>query len=92
MKYLENILEAVGNTPLVRLQKVISPLDNKLLLAKAEFLNPGGSIKDRLAIYMIEKALERGELKEGGTIVEATSGNTGVALAMYGAVRGFKVI
>ena len=92
MKYLENILEAVGNTPLIKLSKVVNPSEDKVLLAKAEFLNPGGSIKDRIAIYMIERALERGDLKEGGTIVEATSGNTGVALAMYGAVRGLKVI
>ncbi|HOK22504.1 MAG TPA: cysteine synthase family protein [Candidatus Hydrothermia bacterium] len=93
MKYLNSIIGAVGNTPLVKLNKIVQDNGkNKLLLAKAEFLNPGGSIKDRMAIYMIEKAVERGDLKPGGTIIEATSGNTGVALAMYGAIKGFKVI
>ncbi len=93
MRYLNSILDAVGRTPLVKLNKLVP--DNgaeKLLLAKVEFLNPGGSIKDRIAIYMIEEALKRGDLKPGGTIIEATSGNTGVALAMYGAIKGFKVI
>jgi cystathionine beta-synthase len=92
MKYLKNILEAIGDIPLIEISKVVPCQKNKLLLAKAEFLNPGGSIKDRIAPYMIEKAIQRGELKEKGTIVEATSGNTGVALAMYGAVKNFKVI
>jgi len=93
MKYLNNILEAIGRTPLVKLNKVVPENGKeKLLLAKVEYMNPGGSIKDRMAVYMVEKALERGDLKPGGTIIEATSGNTGVALAMYGAIKGFKVI
>jgi len=93
MKYLNSILEAIGKTPLVKLNKVVSDNgQNKLLLAKVEYLNPGGSIKDRMAVYAVERAIERGDLKPGGTIIEATSGNTGVALAMYGAIKGFKVI
>jgi cystathionine beta-synthase len=93
MKYLNSILEAIGKTPLVKLNKVVPDnSQNKLLLAKVEYLNPGGSIKDRMAVYAVERAIERGDLKPGGTIIEATSGNTGVALAMYGAIKGFKVI
>ncbi|MEO0265018.1 MAG: cysteine synthase family protein [candidate division WOR-3 bacterium] len=93
MKYLNSILEAIGHTPLVKLNKIVPENGkDKLLLVKVEYLNPGGSIKDRMAIYMIERALERGDLKPGGTIIEATSGNTGVALAMYGAIKGFKVL
>ena len=91
MKYYNNILEVIGDTPLVRLQRIAKGL-RPVILAKLEYLNPGGSVKDRMALYMIEKALHAGELKPGGTIIEATSGNTGVGLAMYAAVKGFRMI
>ena len=91
MNQLENILEAIGQTPLVRLSKII-PDNRAQILVKAEFLNPGGSIKDRMAMYIIEKAEKEGKLKPGGTIVENSSGNTGVGAAMIAAVKGYKVI
>jgi len=91
MKYYNNILEVIGDTPLVRLQRIAKGL-RPVVLAKLEYLNPGGSVKDRMALYMIEKAVHAGELKPGGTIIEATSGNTGVGLAMYAAVKGFRMI
>lgn len=91
MKYEETILDAIGNTPLVKLNRVTKGI-KPLVLAKVEYLNPGGSIKDRMAIYILEKARREGKLKPGTTIVEATSGNTGVAIALYGAVMGYKVI
>ncbi len=92
MRYLTSILDAIGNTPLVKLSKLVAQKSDSLLLAKAEFLNPGHSIKDRMAKFVLDRAIHRGELKPGGTIIEATSGNTGIALAMYGAIKGFKVI
>ena len=79
----KNVLSAIGNTPLVKI--------NDRLYAKLETANPTGSIKDRIAHYMISKAVWRGDLKTGDTIVEATSGNTGIALSMVGAVLGYKV-
>lgn len=91
MKYHENILGIVGNTPLIKLNKITKDV-NATILAKLEFMNPGGSVKDRIAVYMVEKAIKNGLLKPGGTIVEATSGNTGIGLAMYAAVKGFKAI
>ncbi len=91
MKYEETILDIIGNTPLVKLNRVTKGL-KPLVLAKIEYLNPGGSVKDRMAIYVLEKARREGKLKPGATIVEATSGNTGVAIALYGAVMGYKVI
>lgn len=91
MEIKNNILEAIGNTPLVRLNKVISP-NSATVLAKCEFTNPSGSIKDRIAYYIITQALAQGLLKPGGTIVENTSGNTGLGLAMVAAVMGFKCI
>jgi cystathionine beta-synthase len=84
----KNILESIGNTPLVRLDFGVKPL----LLAKLEFMNPGGSIKDRSALFMIEQAEREGKLKQGGTIVEASSGNQGIALAMIGKLKGYRVI
>ena len=86
-----NILEAVGRTPLVRLNHVAS---GSLcpVYAKVEMVNPGGSIKDRVAIAMVEEAERNGALKPGGTIIEATSGNTGVGLAMVAAVKGYRCI
>jgi cystathionine beta-synthase len=86
-----NILETVGHTPLVELSKISRGL-NARILAKVEYLNPGGSIKDRVAIKMVEEAEKDGSLKPGGTIVEATAGNTGVGLALIGAVRGYRCI
>ncbi len=84
----QSILEKIGNTPLVSLPFDVPPT----LLAKLEYLNPGGSIKDRSALFMIEKAEEDGSLKQYGTIIEASSGNQGIALAMIGAIKGYKVI
>jgi cystathionine beta-synthase len=87
----ETILSAIGNTPLVKLQKVVGP-DDATVLAKLEFLNPGGSVKDRMAVHVLEKAERTGLLRPGGTIVENTSGNTGVAVAMFAAVRGYRCV
>ncbi len=87
----ENVLSAVGHTPLVRLQK-LSGADAATVLVKLEYLNPGGSIKDRMAVHILEKAEKAGLLRRGGTIVENTSGNTGVAVAMFAAVRGYRCV
>lgn len=89
--YFENILEVIGKTPLVKINK-LNPNPKVLLLAKLEFLNPGGSIKDRIAPFMVEAAENEKKLKKGGTIVEPTSGNTGVGLALVAAIRGYKTI
>jgi cystathionine beta-synthase len=91
MAYHENVLAAIGHTPLVRLQKVVGP-DDAAVLVKLEYLNPGGSIKDRMAVHMVEKAEKAGLLRPGGTIVENTSGNTGVGLAIAAAVKGYRCI
>ncbi len=91
MKYAENILELVGNTPLVKINK-LNPNSKVTILAKLEYLNPGGSVKDRIAKAMIEGAEKSGKLKKGGMIVEATSGNTGISLAMAAAVKGYRAI
>jgi cystathionine beta-synthase len=85
------LLELVGDTPLVKLQNVV-PEGSATVLAKLEFLNPGGSIKDRIAITMIEQAEREGRLKPGGTIVEPTSGNTGTGLAIVAALKGYRCI
>lgn len=85
------ILETIGNTPVVRLRNVTKGSKHNFF-AKVEYFNPGGSIKDRVAVAMIEEAEKRGDLKPGGTIVEATSGNTGVGLALAAAVKGYKCI
>jgi len=87
----DNVLGAMGNTPLVRLKRIGRDLPCPLY-AKLELMNPGGSVKDRVGAFIIEKAEERGELKPGGTIVEATSGNTGVGLAIAAALKGYKTI
>ncbi|HBS48510.1 TPA: cystathionine beta-synthase [Candidatus Dependentiae bacterium] len=84
----KTLLETIGNTPIIKLDFGTNPT----LLAKLEYLNPGGSIKDRSALYMIEDAEKRGLLKPGGTIIEASSGNQGIALAMIGVIKGYKVI
>ncbi len=91
MEYVESILDLVGNTPLVRLNKVTEGL-RPLVLAKLEQLNPGGSVKDRIGLSMLEDAEGRGLLRPGGTIVEPTSGNTGHGLAMAAAIKGYKMI
>lgn len=91
MNYKNNILELIGNTPLVKLNKLNRGL-KPLMLAKIESLNPGGSVKDRIGQAMIDRAERSGELKPGGTIVEATSGNTGIGLALTCSVRGYRSI
>jgi cysteine synthase A len=87
----ENVAELVGNTPLVRLNSLTEGID-ATVLAKLEFYNPANSVKDRIGVAIIDAAEEAGALKPGGTIVEGTSGNTGIALAMVGAARGYNVI
>ncbi|HXV63701.1 MAG TPA: cystathionine beta-synthase [Vicinamibacteria bacterium] len=87
----ESILETIGNTPLVKLTKVTAGIQ-ATVLAKVEFFNPGGSVKDRIGIAILEDAERRGLLKAGGTVVEATSGNTGMGLAIAAAVKGYKCI
>jgi cysteine synthase len=90
MTIYDNITQVVGNTPLVRLNRVIE--GKAEVLAKLEFYNPSSTVKDRIGIAMVDAAERSSELKPGGTIVEATSGNTGIALAMVGAARGYRVI
>jgi len=87
----DSILDAIGNTPLVRLNSVVKDLP-LTVAAKVEYLNPGQSIKDRIALKMIEDAEEAGLIKPGGTIIEGTSGNTGMGLALAAAVKGYKCI
>ena len=91
MKYLNNILETIGNTPLIRLNKIVQEID-ALVLAKVEYFNPGNSVKDRMALKMIEDAEDSGKLNPGGTIVEGTSGNTGMGLALAAIVKGYNLI
>lgn len=91
MKFYNNVLELVGGTPLVRLNHISRGL-KPLILAKMESYNPGGSVKDRIGIAMIERAERLGDLKPGGTVVEATSGNTGIGLALAGAIRGYRSV
>ncbi|MBF6607977.1 MAG: pyridoxal-phosphate dependent enzyme [Flavobacterium sp.] len=91
MNYAENILGTIGNTPLVKLNKVIAGID-ALVLAKVETFNPGSSVKDRMAVKMVEDAEADGRLKPGGTIIEGTSGNTGMGLALAAIVKGYKLI
>lgn len=91
MQYAKNILETIGNTPLVKLNKITAEIP-ALVLAKVETFNPGNSVKDRMAIKMIEDAEADGRLKPGGTIIEGTSGNTGMGLALGAIVKGYKLI
>ena len=91
MDYCNNIIEAIGNTPLIKLNKVTDGIPGTIL-AKVEYFNPGHSIKDRMALKMIEMAEENGTLKPGGTIIECTSGNTGMGLALAGIVKGYKCV
>ena len=91
MNYKNNILEAVGNTPLIKLNKINKGLKPQIF-AKLESANPGGSVKDRIGIAMLDEAEKNGSIKPGGTIIEATSGNTGIGLALAAAVKGYKSI
>jgi cystathionine beta-synthase len=91
MKYAKNILETIGNTPMVKLNKLTEDIE-ALVLAKVETFNPGNSVKDRMAVKMIEDAEADGRLKPGGTIIEGTSGNTGMGLALGAIVKGYKLI
>lgn len=91
MRGYDNVLRVIGKTPMVRLHRVADPKGAQVY-AKVEYLNPGGSIKDRMALHIIEKAEKEGRLKPGGTIVENTSGNTGMGLALIGAVKGYRLI
>jgi cystathionine beta-synthase len=86
-----NVLEAIGGTPIVKLNKVASEVDSEIYV-KLEYMNPGGSTKDRIGAYMLDQAIKDGRLKPGGTIIEGTSGNTGVGLAMWAVVNGYKCI
>ena len=104
MQYVDSLLDLIGHTPLLRLSRVLGPVGaagpagrhesvpGPMVLAKVEYLNPGGSVKDRIAMRMIDAAEASGELKPGGTIVEPTSGNTGVGLAMVAQERGYQCI
>ena len=92
MPILDDVTQAVGNTPLVRINRIIEAPEGTTVAAKLEFYNPASSVKDRIGVAIIDAAEASGALKEGGTIVEATSGNTGIALAMVGAARGYKVV
>ncbi len=91
MKYYHSIIDTIGNTPLVKLNKVVSQVP-ALVLAKVESFNPGNSIKDRIGLKMIDDAEKAGLLKPGGTIIEGTSGNTGMGLALVAIARGYRCI
>jgi cystathionine beta-synthase len=91
MKFSKNILETIGNTPLVKLNKIVEGID-ALVLAKVETFNPGNSVKDRMAAKMVEDAEADGRLQPGGTIIEGTSGNTGMGLALVAIIKGYKLI
>ena len=91
MEVLDNILQAIGNTPLVQLPRLTAGL-RVTVVAKLESLNPGGSVKDRIGLRMVEDAERRGLLQPGGTIVEPTSGNTGIGLALVAQQRGYRCI
>jgi len=91
VEYVEHVTDLVGNTPLVKLGALAEGV-RATVLAKVEYFNPGGSVKDRIALRMIEAAEASGELKPGGTIVEPTSGNTGVGLAMVAQRKGYKCV
>src|SRR3954466_14551287 len=91
MKYANSLLDLIGNTPLVKLNRAVGATSS-LVLAKVEYLNPGGSVKDRIAVRMVDAAEASGELQPGGTIVEPTSGNTGIGLALVAQQRGYRCI
>jgi cystathionine beta-synthase len=91
VRYYDNVVELIGNTPLVRLRNVTAGIQ-AMVLAKVEYVNPGGSVKDRIALKMVEEAEKAGLLQPGGTIVEPTSGNTGVGLALVAQLRGYRCV
>ena len=91
MQFSNGIVEAIGNTPLIKLERV-SAATGCTILGKAEFMNPGQSVKDRAALFIIEDAVKRGELRPGGVIVEGTAGNTGIGLALVGNAMGFRSV
>ena len=91
VKYADSILDTIGNTPLVKLNRVTDGV-KCTVLAKLEQFNPGGSVKDRIGIHMIRAEIEKGTLKPGGTIVECTSGNTGLGLALAASIMGYKCV
>jgi cystathionine beta-synthase len=92
MQYAESILDFIGNTPLLKLKKVVSKQSKSLVLAKLEEFNPGGSVKDRIGIRMIEAAEREGRLKPGGTLIEPTSGNTGIGIVLAASQKGYKCV
>src|SRR5487761_152634 len=92
MQVHDSLSGLVGNTPLVRLRSVTRGIPGANVLAKVEYFNPGGSVKDRIALRMVAAAEESGDLRPGGTIVEPTSGNTGVGLAIVAAERGYRCV
>ncbi|MDP6269919.1 MAG: pyridoxal-phosphate dependent enzyme, partial [Alphaproteobacteria bacterium] len=91
MDVRQGFIDSIGQTPLIRLNR-LSDETGCEILGKAEFLNPGGSVKDRAALFIIKDAERRGELKPGGTIVEGTAGNTGIGLALVGNARGYRTV
>src|ERR1700730_10152792 len=91
MQFCDGIVEAIGNTPLIKLKRV-SAATGCTILGKAEFMNPGQSVKDRAALFIIEDAVKRRTLKPGGVIVEGTAGNTGIGLAVVGNALGFRSV
>jgi len=91
LRFADSVLDLIGRTPVVRLNRLPTP-EGAAVVAKVESLNPGGSVKDRIALSMVEDAERRGILKAGGTIVEPTSGNTGIGLALASAVKGYRLI
>src|SRR6201996_5433239 len=91
MQFANGIVEAIGNTPLIKLERV-SAVTGCTILGKAEFMNPGQSVKDRAALFIIQDALKKGQLKPGGVIVEGTAGNTGIGLALVGNALGFRSV
>src|SRR5947199_1421398 len=91
MKFNSDVIQAIGNTPLIKLKQA-SELTGCTILGKAEFMNPGQSVKDRAALFIIEDAVKRGALKPGGIIVEGTAGNTGIGLALVANALGFRTV
>lgn len=86
-----NIISAIGNTPIIKLNSVTKDVDSEIYV-KLEYLNPGGSVKDRMGVYMCQKAVENGDIKPSGTFIECTSGNTGIGIALYANAHGYKTI
>jgi len=88
---VENILELIGKTPMVKLKRISKDIPAEIW-AKLEYINPSGSVKDRIALTMIEEAEKRGDIKKGGIVIEPTTGNTGIALALVCALKGYRMI